>query len=79
MKIEILGSGCSKCKKTEKKVREVISKLGIDAEMSKVEDMNTIIDRGVMLTPAIVVDGEVKIAGRIPTGEEIENVLSNLE
>lgn len=76
MKMEILGSGCSKCKKTEEKVRKIVANLGIDAEISKVEDINEIIDRGVMLTPTIAVDGEIKITGRIPSDDEIENILT---
>lgn len=75
MKIEILGTGCPKCKKTEKIVRETLNDHGIDAEIIKVEDINDIIDRGVMLTPAIVVDGTVRIVGRVPKKDEIVNML----
>jgi small redox-active disulfide protein 2 len=75
MKIEILGTGCPKCKKTEKIVRETLKEQGIDAEIVKIEDLNDIIDRGVMMTPAVVVNGNVKIVGRVPTKDEIVHML----
>ncbi len=75
MKIEILGSGCAKCKKTKEIVEQAVSELGTDAEVVKVEDMNAAIDYGVMITPAVVVDGEVKIAGKIPTVEKVKEWL----
>jgi small redox-active disulfide protein 2 len=75
MKIEILGTGCPKCKKTERIVRKIVEKNGVDAQIVKVEDLNEIIDRGVMMTPAVVVDGEVKIVGHVPSEDEIKNML----
>lgn len=75
MKIEILGTGCSKCKKTYELVQKVVTENGINAEIVKVEDMNEIIDKGVMMTPAVVIDGEVKIVGKVPTKDEIKNLL----
>lgn len=72
MKIEILGPGCPKCKKLTELAEEVINELGISAEITKVTEINKIINYGVMLTPALVVDGEVKVAGRIPGKEEIK-------
>lgn len=75
MKIEICGSGCPKCVSTESVVRKVVKKLGIDAEIKKVSDFNAMTDLGVMMTPAVVVNGKVKIQGKIPTEEEIEQVL----
>ena len=71
MKIEILGTGCPKCKKLNELVEEAINKLGLSAEIIKVTDINKIIDYGVMMTPALVIDGEVKVAGKIPSKEEI--------
>ncbi|MEM4259136.1 MAG: thioredoxin family protein [Candidatus Thermoplasmatota archaeon] len=76
MKIEILGTGCPKCKATEKIVRKVIEELGRDAEVVKIEDLQEIVNRGVMLTPAVVVNGEVKIVGHVPTAEEIRKIIS---
>jgi len=76
MKIEILGTGCAKCKKTEKIVKAIIEELGIDAEMVKIEDLQEIIDRGVMMTPAVVIDGEAKIVGHVPSKDEIRKILN---
>ena len=75
MKIEILGTGCSKCRKTEKIVKQVIEELGKDADVEKVEDLQEIVNRGVMMTPAVVVDGEVKIVGHVPSKDEIKKLL----
>lgn len=75
MKIEILGPGCAKCRATEKIVKKAVEELGIQAEIVKIEDLQDIIERGVMLTPAVVVDGVVKIEGHKPTIEEIKNII----
>lgn len=71
MKIEILGTGCAKCKKTKETVEKILKENGKEAEVVKVEDFETILNYGVMITPAVVVDGEVKIAGKVPTEEDI--------
>jgi small redox-active disulfide protein 2 len=75
MKIEILGTGCPKCKKTEKIVHEVVKETGSNAEVVKIEDLQQIINRGVMMTPAVIVDGDVKIVGHVPSKDEIRNIL----
>jgi small redox-active disulfide protein 2 len=75
MKIEILGTGCSKCKKTEKIVREAVEEVGIKVEIEKVEDMEKIIDKGVMMTPSIIIDGEIKIVGQVPKKEDIVKLI----
>ncbi len=75
MKIEILGPGCSKCKATEKNVKKAVEELGIQADVVKIEDIQEIVDRGVMLTPAVIIDGEVKIEGRKPSIEEIKKLI----
>ncbi len=75
MKIEILGTGCAKCKATEKIVKQAVEELGIQAEVVKVEDLQDIVDRGVMMTPAVVVDGEIKIVGHTPTVDEIKKII----
>jgi small redox-active disulfide protein 2 len=75
MKIEILGTGCPKCKKTEKIVEQTIKKLGIQAEIIKVQNLQDIVDRGVMMTPAVAVDGNVKIMGHVPSEEEIQQIV----
>jgi small redox-active disulfide protein 2 len=76
MEIKILGSGCSKCKTLEKLTRQVVEQNGIDASISKVEDIMEIMKYGVMATPALVVDGKVEIKGRVPSLEEIKEVLT---
>jgi small redox-active disulfide protein 2 len=79
MKIEILGTGCPKCKTTEKNVRKAVEELGLQAEIVKVDDLQQIIDRGVMMTPAVFIDGEVKIVGHVPSPDEIKNLLQKRE
>jgi len=75
MKIEIFGTGCAKCNNTEKIIRKTVEELGISAEILKVEDLQEIINRGVMMTPAVFVDGEAKVVGRIPSPDEIKKWL----
>jgi len=72
MKIEILGTGCPKCKKLNQLAEEAINELGVSAEIIKVTDINKMIDYGVMVTPALVIDGDVKIAGKILEKEKIK-------
>lgn len=71
MKVEILGSGCSKCKKTAENAENAIKALGVDAEIVKVEKIQDIMNYGVMMTPALVIDGDVKVSGKIPSPEQI--------
>lgn len=75
MKIEILGVGCAKCHKLEEIVRATVQETGVSAEIIKVEDIKKIMEYGIMTTPALVVDGEVKAAGKIPSVEEIKKML----
>ncbi|QJW45495.1 thioredoxin family protein [bacterium BFN5] len=75
MKIEILGMGCQKCSNLYQVVTQAASELGIDAEFVKVEDIKTIMKYGVMATPALVVNGVVKIAGKVPSKEEVKEML----
>jgi small redox-active disulfide protein 2 len=76
MDIKILGTGCPKCKTLEKITREVVEQNGIDASISKVEDIMEIMKYGVMTTPALVVNGKVEIKGRVPSAGEIKQVLT---
>ena len=71
MKIEILGTGCPKCKKLSELIQTVVQELGISVEIKKITDINQIIDYGVMVTPALVIDGDVRVAGKIPSKQEI--------
>ncbi len=75
MKIEVLGTGCAKCKQLEKDVYNALAELDIAADVSKVEDMKKIMSYRVMATPALVVDGQVKISGRLPRKEELHAFL----
>ena len=75
MRIEVLGMGCSKCLKTKENIKTALSKLGREAELAEVKDIKSIAAYGVMLTPAVVIDGEVKIVGRVPGVEEIKEML----
>lgn len=75
MEIKILGSGCLKCNTLEKLTREVVEKNSIDATVSKVEDFIEIMKLGVMTSPALVVDGQVFVKGRVPTIAEISELL----
>jgi len=75
MKIQILGIGCPKCKQTEANAREAIKNLGLDAEIEKITDVDKITDFGIMATPGLAVDGNVKFSGKIPTVAEIEHAL----
>ena len=72
MKLEILGTGCPKCKKLTELVTEAVKELGVTAEISKVEKIDDIMNYGVMTTPALVVDGKVVVAGRIPSKDDIK-------
>ena len=72
MEIKVLGPGCAKCKQTEKIVRETVAEVGISANVEKITDIMEIAGYGVMGTPAVVVDGEVKIVGKIPSKEQIK-------
>ncbi|MCK5775998.1 MAG: TM0996/MTH895 family glutaredoxin-like protein [Bacteroidales bacterium] len=73
--IKILGTGCSKCQQTTDVVTKTVASLEADAQIEKVEDIMEIMKYNVMSTPAVVVDGEVKISGRIPSKSEIESLL----
>jgi small redox-active disulfide protein 2 len=75
-KIQILGTGCPKCKKLYDVSRKVVEENGIEAEVSKVDDLNEILNFGVMMTPALAIDGEVKVVGKVPSVEEIKGLLT---
>jgi small redox-active disulfide protein 2 len=75
MEIKILGTGCSKCKTLEDITRKVVKDNAIDANISKVEDIMEIMKYNIMTTPALVIDGKVVIKGRIPSADEIKQLL----
>jgi small redox-active disulfide protein 2 len=72
MDIKVLGPGCPKCQKTKKNVKEAVTESGVDAKVEKVTDLLEIAKYGVFGTPAVVVDGQVKSVGKIPTKDEIK-------
>lgn len=75
-KIQILGSGCAKCKKLEEWSRKAAEELGIQCQIEKIQDVDEITGFGVLFTPALAVDGVVKTSGRVPTVEEIKKLIS---
>ena len=75
MKIQILGPGCPNCKALEANARAAASTLGVAAEFEKVTDIDAIMNMGVMMTPALAVDGQVKSTGRILSRDQIVNIL----
>ncbi|MGB8227105.1 MAG: thioredoxin family protein [Sedimentisphaerales bacterium] len=74
-KIQILGTGCPKCKKLAELVEQTTKELGIEYEIEKVTKINDIMKFGVMVTPALVVDGKVKVAGKVPSIEQLKELL----
>jgi small redox-active disulfide protein 2 len=75
-KIQILGTGCAKCKKLAELAETAAKELGIQYELEKVTELNDIMNFGVMVTPALVVDGDVKVAGKLPKIEDIKKMLA---
>jgi small redox-active disulfide protein 2 len=75
MRIQVLGTGCPKCRKVAEVAEKAVSELGIEAEIVKVTDINEIMDFGVMMTPALAVDGDVKVSGKIPSLEQVREWL----
>jgi len=79
MKIEVFGVGCPKCRKTEENARKAVKELGIDAEVVHVYDQAEIIARGITSSPALAINGELKITDRVPEVEEIKKILSQYQ
>jgi small redox-active disulfide protein 2 len=77
MKIEILGMGCATCNKLEDTVRLAVSEMGIDAQIDHVKDIKKIMTYGVMTTPALVIDGVVKAAGKLPSLADIKQMIGD--
>ncbi|MFH1824471.1 MAG: thioredoxin family protein [Candidatus Firestonebacteria bacterium] len=73
MKLEILGTGCSKCKKLYEITQQAIKELAVEAEINKVDKIEDIMKYDVMIMPALAINGEIKVAGRIPSKAEITN------
>ena len=76
MDIKVLGPGCTKCVTLADQTKKAADELGVDYTFEKVTDMNEFMKYGVMLTPALVVDGQVKVSGKVPSVEEIKELLA---
>ncbi len=77
MKLQILGTGCPKCRKLAANTEAAAEALGVDYELVKVTDVNEIVGFGVMMTPALAVDGQVKIVGEVPSADEIARIIQS--
>lgn len=75
MDIKVLGPGCARCKSTYSVVEKVVAENHIDATLTKVDDIEEMMSYNILSTPAVVVDGEVKIKGRVPTESEVREIL----
>ena len=75
MEIKVLGTGCAKCKTTYQAIEKVIKENNLDVKLTKVKDIVEILNSGVMATPAVVVDGTVKMKGRVPSENEVKQIL----
>ncbi len=76
MKIEVLGTGCPKCMSVEQNVKKALAELAVPADVEKVTDIQQIIQRGVMSTPALVIDGKVVFQGKIPSVEQLKQLIT---
>ena len=75
MKLQILGTGCAKCKALTTATEQAAQTLGLQYELEKVTDLNQIMSFGVMMTPALVVDGKVKVSGKVPSVDDLKKLL----
>jgi small redox-active disulfide protein 2 len=75
MRVQILGTGCPKCKKLMENAQAAIQDLGLECDIDKVTDINEIMKFGVMMTPALAVDGQVKVVGKVVSPDEIKKLL----
>ena len=79
MVIKVLGSGCANCRKLEDLAKKAVDQLGIDAEVVEVTDMRDIMAYGVMSTPALVIDEELKLAGRVPSFDQVVDLIARAQ
>jgi len=75
VKIEIFGSGCPRCKQTEKIMKKAVEELGSDAKVDKVTDMMAIMEKGIVSTPAVAIDGKIVLSGKIPSIDEAKRLI----
>ena len=74
--VQVLGSGCAKCEKLKHNAEQAVAQSGVEATVEKITDIMEITSFGVMMTPALAIDGEVKLVGKVPSPEEIADLLS---
>jgi len=77
MNIEVIGPGCPRCQKTEQRVKQALDDAGLDATVEKVDEQMEIIERGVMHTPAVAVDGDIQIEGEIPDIDQLVDLFQS--
>jgi len=75
VKIKVLGPGCAKCDDTWERVKQALDELGFEAELTKITDVFEIIERGISLTPALIINGKIIYQGKVPSTKEIKNIL----
>ncbi len=75
MKIEVLGTGCAKCNLLESTTKKVADRLGVEYTLEHIKDIVKITEYGVMMTPALAIDGQVKVTGKVPSEAELEQIL----
>ncbi len=77
MNIKILGPGCPKCKELDRRVKEIVQKLGVQAQVEEVKDIKTIMEYPILTTPGLVIDEKLVFSGRVPTRDEITRLINN--
>lgn len=75
MEITIVGTGCTKCRKLEEMVREVVHEKGLEVSVQKMTDIKEISQTGILMTPGLIIDGKVKLSGKLPTKTEVEKII----
>ncbi|KUO48765.1 MAG: hypothetical protein APF76_17930 [Desulfitibacter sp. BRH_c19] len=78
MNIKVLGSGCMKCNKLEELVKEVVGEMGVDAKIEKITDIKEIAKTGILMTPGLVIDNEVKASGKLPSKAEVTQMITSV-
>lgn len=77
MKIKVLGPGCANCNKLEKLTKDVVKELGLDAQVEKITDIKEIAQAGILMTPGLIINGEIKLSGRVPTKAQLTKIIAS--
>lgn len=75
MEITVVGTGCAKCNKLEEITREAVNELNIEAEIKKMTNIKEIAQTGILLTPGLIINGKIKLAGKVPSKEEVKKII----